>query len=356
MKKIYLLLAMVFTIASCSNKFEIRGEFAPELEIADSTEIGIDLKSGDSTITCNALVKDNKFNISFAIPEEQLVVLDLGVLGATFLAVEKGKAGKGVVNVNVSLNDNDQPVITKEGTINNDFIQMYDDYEADFYSALNITDETVRNEKLQNIINKVYRTLKGEENSLTDINTLAGWYGFIDFFSVFSFEQVDTLCSLMNEKTLSDKNMHAIYEYIQVQKESNAGKQYKDISATTPEGNSLALSELVGKTDYVLVDFWASWCGPCRRAMPEVKQLYDKYNNKLQILGVSLDNDKEAWINAIKSMNLNWCHISDLQGWKSEGAQEYGVNAIPCTILIDKEGVIVGRNIPLSEIENLLNN
>ena len=355
MKKTNFLLALVLILASCSNKFEIRGTFAPELQIPDSTEIGIDLMSGDSTVTYNGLVQNNAFKICFDIPQEQLAILDFGELGATILAVEPGKPGKGVVNVSVGLNDDDEPVITKNGTLNNDFIQMYDDCEEEFYQALSITDETARDNKLQQLIDRIYRTLKGEENSLTDINTLSGQYGFINFFSVLSFDQVDTLCSLMNESTLSDKNMRAIYDYIQVQKDSNTGKQYKDISATTPNGNTLALSQLVGKTDYVLVDFWASWCGPCRRAMPEVKALYDKYNGKLQILGVSLDEDKSAWTGAINAMNLNWCHISDLQGWKAQGAQDYGVNAIPCTILIDKEGVIVGRNMPLNEIEALLN-
>ncbi len=355
MKKTSLIFAAVLLLASCGNNtFTIKGTFDSQFQVPDGTVIGIDIKEGDSTVTYTGLVQDDVFTIKFPITEEQLVVLDLGELGATIIAVESSKAGNGKVNVQVGLNSDSLPVISKHGTINNDFIQMYDDYESEIYSALNIQDEQVRDETLEDIINKVYRTLKGEENSLTDINTLAGIYGIRNFFSILEFEQIDTLCSMMTDQTLEDKNMHAFYQAVQLQKQVGKGKQYKDISALTPEGKTLSLSDLVGKTDYVLVDFWASWCGPCRRAMPELKALYDKYNSKLQILGVSLDNNESAWKEAIKSMNLNWCHISDLNGWQAEGAQIYGVNSIPCTILIDKEGVIIGRNMSLQEIELLL--
>ena len=355
MKKLTLLFASVLLLASCGKStFTIKGAFSPELQVPDSTVIGIDIKAGDSTATYKGIVKNDIFKISFPLPEEQLVVLDLGELGATMIAVEGGKTGNGEVNIQVGLNSEGQPVISKNGTVNNDFIQMYDDYEAEIYDAFNIEDEQLRDKTLESIINKVYRTLKGEENALTDINTLAGNYGFLNYYSVLELEQIDTLCTLMNEKSLSDKYMKAVYKAVYLQKESGKGKQYKDISASTPDGKVLSLSQLIGKTDYVLVDFWASWCGPCRRAMPQIKSLYDKYNGKLQILGVSLDNDEKAWKDAIKSMNLNWCHISDLQGWQAKGAQDYGVNSIPCTVLIDKEGVIIGRNLPLDDIEALL--
>jgi thiol-disulfide isomerase/thioredoxin len=96
----------------------------------------------------------------------------------------------------------------------------------------------------------------------------------------------------------------------------------------------------------VLIDFWASWCGPCRKENPNVKVNYDKYKSKgFEILGVSLDRDINAWRNAIEQDGLTWHHVSDLKGWQSQHAALYSVTSIPQTVLIDKKGNIIARNI-----------
>ena len=126
-----------------------------------------------------------------------------------------------------------------------------------------------------------------------------------------------------------------------------------DFKQKNPEGNEIALSDLKGKV--VLVDFWASWCGPCRRENPNVKKLYDKYKDQgFEILGVSLDRKKESWLAAIKKDELPWYHVSDLKGWKNEVAQQYGVTSIPHTVLLDKEGKIVARNLRSHQLEGYL--
>ncbi len=350
MKKFLFYATITVALVACNKpEFTINAVFEPTLQVPDSTHIGIDIKVGDSTITHYGFVNNNVLSISFDIPEEQLAVLDLGELGETAVAIEKGK-----VNIHVGLNEDGKPVIRKEGSLNNDFIQMYDDYDGELYSAYTMQDEQAREQAFNDCLNKIYRTLKGEENSLTSINTMSGQYGFMNFFYLLEFDQVDTLCSLMNDKTLENKNMRSIYDHVQLQKESGAGKTYKDISAKTPDDKTLSLSDLVGESDYVLVDFWASWCGPCRRAMPAMKDLYEASNGRLEILGVSLDSDESKWKNAITSLGLPWKHISDLKGWQAQGAQDYGVNAIPCTILINKEGIIVGRNMEIQTILDIL--
>ena len=122
-------------------------------------------------------------------------------------------------------------------------------------------------------------------------------------------------------------------------KSHQPGSQFKDIA---PQGATKRLSDYCGKGNYVLVDFWASWCGPCRAEMPHVKALYEKYHSKgFEIVGVSLDNDKAAWTGAIQRMNLTWPHLSDLKGWQSEAAALYGISSIPATLLIDPQGKIV---------------
>lgn len=122
------------------------------------------------------------------------------------------------------------------------------------------------------------------------------------------------------------------------------GMEAPDLVGNTPEGDSYALSKMRGK--YVLIDFWASWCGPCRRENPNVVNMYKKYNSKgFEILGVSLDRDAEAWKKAIAQDGLSWKHISDLKGWSSEHAKLYSVSSIPQTLLLDKEGKIIQRNL-----------
>ncbi|MEM7375470.1 MAG: redoxin domain-containing protein [Bacteroidota bacterium] len=123
-----------------------------------------------------------------------------------------------------------------------------------------------------------------------------------------------------------------------------------EISLPTPEGDTVRLSDLRGKV--VLVDFWASWCGPCRRENPNVVALYNKYKDRgFEILGVSLDKNKASWLKAIDKDGLTWPHISDLKHWKSAAAQTYGVSSIPFTLLLDKEGRIVAKKLRGPQLE-----
>jgi peroxiredoxin len=123
------------------------------------------------------------------------------------------------------------------------------------------------------------------------------------------------------------------------------GKKYTDFELPTPEGEMLKLSDLVGE-NIILIDFWASWCGPCRRENPNVVATYNEFHDKgFEILGVSLDKDKDNWINAIKDDNLSWYHVSDLKYWNSAAAKLYAVNSIPHTVILDKNGVIIAKNL-----------
>jgi len=117
-----------------------------------------------------------------------------------------------------------------------------------------------------------------------------------------------------------------------------------DFAMNQLDGTELKLSDLRGKV--VLVDFWASWCGPCRKVNPEIVALYAKYKDQgFEILGVSLDRNQAAWEKAIAADNLTWYHVSDLKGWQNAAAQLYGVRSIPQTLLLDAEGKIIARNL-----------
>ena len=131
------------------------------------------------------------------------------------------------------------------------------------------------------------------------------------------------------------------------------GSLAPDFEGMTPEGKLLKLSSLKGKT--VLIDFWASWCGPCRQENPSIVKTFQDYNPKgFNIIGVSLDQEKDKWLGAITQDGLNWPHVSDLKGWKSNIAAMYGVQGIPQNFLLDSEGKIIAKGLRGQELNEKL--
>lgn len=132
------------------------------------------------------------------------------------------------------------------------------------------------------------------------------------------------------------------------------GMEAPDIEMKDPEGNVRKLSDLKGHV--VMIDFWASWCGPCRRENPNVVKLYHRFHDKgFEIYSVSLDKTRDAWVKAIKDDGLVWPnHVSDLNGWTSSGGKTYGIMSVPSTVLIDRQGRIIARNLRGTDLEKKL--
>jgi len=165
------------------------------------------------------------------------------------------------------------------------------------------------------------------------------------------FAVIDKMDAAMLKAYPENEFVKQNHQLVEVERKTAIGSLAPDIELTDPSGKIRKLSSLKGKV--VLIDFWASWCGPCRKENPNVVATYNKYKDKgFEVFSVSLDKDRDAWLAAIAKDNLIWPnHVSDLKYWKSAGAATYGVSSIPFTVLVDKKGKIVAKKLRGEELE-----
>lgn len=145
----------------------------------------------------------------------------------------------------------------------------------------------------------------------------------------------------------------SIAKYLEITKNTTVGQPFADFTQATPEGEKITFSELEGQ--YKLIEFWAAWCGPCRKANPELIKVFEQYKNQgFNIIGVALDNNEKAWLEAIEKDKLPWIQVSDLEGTENEVATIYGVNAIPDNVLVDPSGKIIARRLEPQQLADKL--
>ncbi|MDL2256110.1 AhpC/TSA family protein [Parabacteroides sp. OttesenSCG-928-K15] len=178
---------------------------------------------------------------------------------------------------------------------------------------------------------------------------------FYDYRYELGEEERREIAAKAGEAFLGTPGIDRIVEHLAILEKVAVGKKFTDFEMAGPTGAIYKLSDYAGKGKIVLVDFWASWCPPCRADMPHLVSLYQEYaGGKFEIVGVSLDRTEDAWKKGIAELNITWPQMSDLKFWHNEAAALYGVNSIPHTLLIDGEGTIIAKNLRGKALEDKL--
>lgn len=228
---------------------------------------------------------------------------------------------------------------------------------ADFKKA-NITGSEI--EKLSQTLYQSTDSLSREERIKKEMefvkehpNSIVSAHILSVYSTTWGKEKTSELFGQFSEENKKSEFGQQIGRYIELNKEPKIGDQFADFKMKDQNGNIRALSDIKGKV--VLLEFWASWCGPCRKENPNLVKTYEKFQPKgFEIFAVSLDEDKESWLKAIEKDSLNWTHVGDLKGQGNEASLIYGINGIPDNFLIAENGEIIGRHLRGEELDQKL--
>lgn len=347
--RLFALLSLIATTLNlaANNDFTITGTF--DSNTYDGKTIY--LKSFESMKTFetidSTLVKGNTFEIKGTVKDYPVMGV-LHILSPEFtqpLAIEPG---------NVELTYSSSKANVKGGAKNTELQGFFDEQEELGKKAQAIGQSDPAFGEMIVLAKKSVINLIAN-NKTNNI----GEYILISGVNILDKDDLSTLIDGMRPQFLKSQFGSEIKKYTR-STEIGIGNSFRDIKLPNETGKKIAISDFVGKNNkVVLLDFWASWCGPCRKEMPTIVEAYNKYKSKgFEIIGISLDDNQDAWTRAIKSMNMTWPQMSDLGGWRSEAAALYNVTSIPFTLLLDKDGQVIAMNLRgeqlLKKLEELL--
>ncbi|NDW17965.1 AhpC/TSA family protein [Dysgonomonas sp. 216] len=333
------LVATTFTIYA-NNKIIIKGTFPEGINNGKTVYLG--KYSGQSGLlpVDSCVVENNKFALETIADNEIKVGLisfsdsTKNIYPVSMVVLEAG-------DIFLNLEEN-IPLVS--GTTKNNEYQAYISAQraiVDSLKSMNIASPS--SPQAANLINKLqendYKFIKSNIKNQLGEMILSGVWNSMD---------PSVILDLLSETNDKFKNSQMGLQMKKLLGGSGPGigEDYIDVKMLNPEGKELSISAYIGKKKLILVDFWASWCGPCRKEMPNLVAAYEKYKDKgFEIIGISLDENKTSWLNMIGQYGMVWPQISDLKGWKSEAAQLYGVTSIPSVFLLDEKGKIIAKNL-----------
>ena len=338
MKTIRLITSAVAALlaVACAN----RNELVINGKIDSGAENVYVVADGDTLAV--APVVDSCFSVTVPLNETMGVLYVRDIQGSSFATVI---AEPGTVNY---VKKGRETKVT--GTRVNDIYQEYRDKMSELSEAYRkaATDE----EK-----DSIYEQADSLDAALYENN-------FDNYLSVLMLQsmqydmdarELEEAIAKINPKFAATQVMTKLTARIEILRKNAVGQPFLEINLPDVNGNALPLSSVVGEGKWVLIDFWASWCGPCMGEVPYLVDAYGKYHDKgFEIYGVSLDSEKEPWLKAIEDNQMYWIHVSDIKYWQCEAAATYGVNAIPSNFLIGPDGKIAAKNLRGEALEEKL--
>jgi len=356
MRKLFYLFISALILISCqnANEYTIKGTVAnPGFE---GTNVYLQEMTDDAMVTTDtAVVENGRFSFTGASDATHLrfVLLDESVDPRQEtripILLEPGKlkvAFDSVVTVSGStINEAYTDFRSKQRELGMQIREVVERYNSAHANGT-ITGE------MEAEINASYDSISNEMTDLNfnfikeNIGNDLGQYSFMASSSMFEPEQQREILDLADESFKSKENIQRVVKRLENLENVAVGKKFVDFTLTDPDGNEVSLSQYAGQGKYVFVDFWAAWCGPCRQEMPNVVAAYEKYKSKgFEVVGVSFDRNRDEWLEGINQMEMSWPQMSDLMYWDSPIVDLYAIQGIPHTILLDKDGIIIEKNL-----------
>ncbi len=358
-----LLIALATLLWSCSGQegYKIRGVITGE-EITDGKAYLANLARAETFTDTTDLI-NGKFIFKGKVetPENYIITVE-GITGRILFFLDNS-------NISIEATAEDFSKATVTGGVTNDLIVKLNKEKAEIskkYDIDNLLEEFYKEETSQerkDEILEVYEEARKESKILDSLffaNNPNSFYTISQLIQQVEEHPVEEMEAKVQKyqalkQFKGNRYLNDLTNAVNTLKTLQPGMQAPEFTLNDPDGNPVSLSSVYSQHEITMIDFWAGWCGPCRRFNPTLVKIYDKFKDSgFGIIGVSLDNSKELWTRAIEEDKLTWVQVSDLEYWNSAAAQLYYVRLIPQNIFVDRDGKIVKRRVDKDEIEGFL--